>query len=90
MEVFIVGIFEIIGSILLILSCLVLIVVISLQSSAKSQGGLSALGAVQENTASGRQKAKTIDAMLVKATKILAIVMFALTFAVYAMDKLLG
>lgn len=84
------GVFEIIGSILLILSCLILIVVISLQSSAKSQGGLSALGAVQENTASGRQKAKTIDAMLVRATKILAIVMFVLTFAVYAVGKLLG
>lgn len=84
------GIFEIIGSILLILSCLVLIVVISLQSSAKSQSGLSALGAIQENNTSGRQKAKTIDAMLVRVTKILAIVMFALTFAVYALGKLLG
>ncbi|MBO4355669.1 MAG: preprotein translocase subunit SecG [Clostridia bacterium] len=78
------GTFEIIGSILLILSCLIMIVVVSLQSS-KSQG-LGALGGMTDDTVSGRNKAKTIDAMLAKVTKVVAIIMFALTFIVYAID----
>ncbi|MBE6882973.1 MAG: preprotein translocase subunit SecG [Ruminococcaceae bacterium] len=83
MEVFFVGVFEIIGSILLILSCIVLVVVISMQSSKSS--GLNALGAMQEdNTVAGRNKAKTMDAMMLKITKIVAIAMFVLTFVVYA------
>ena len=78
------GVFEIIGSILLILSCIVLVAVISMQQSAKS-GGLNALGAMHDdNTVAGRNKAKTMDAMMLKVTKIVAVAMFVLTFVVYA------
>jgi len=87
MEVFKVGIFEIIGSILLILSCIILVIVISMQSSKSS--GLAALGAVQDtSTVAGRNKAKTMDALLLKVTKVVAIVMFVLTFVVYAIGAL--
>ena len=79
------GVFEIIGSILLILSCIVLVIVISMQSS-KTSGGLTALGAARDSGSSvaSRNKAKTMDAMMLKITKIVTIVMFALTFIVYA------
>lgn len=79
------GVFEIIGSILLILSCIVLVIVISMQSS-KASGGLTALGAARDSGSSvtSRNKAKTMDAMMLKITKIVTIVMFALTFIVYA------
>ncbi len=79
------GVFEIIGSILLILSCIILIIVVSMQSS-KASGGLTALGAARDGGSSvaSRNKAKTMDAMLLKVTKVVTIVMFALTFIVYA------
>ncbi len=84
------GVFEIIGSILLILSCVVLVIVISMQSS-KASGGLTALGAKQDggSLVASRNKAKTMDALMLKVTKIVTIVMFALTFIVYALGAFL-
>lgn len=74
------SIYEIIGSILLIITCLLVTVAVLLQSS--KSNGLSALGGKSESA--GRASAKSLDARLCKITKVLAIVFFVITIGVYA------
>lgn len=73
---------EIIGSILLILTSILIILVIELQSSKSS--GMGSLFGQEAASIQGRNRAKTMDAMLAKVTKILAVVFFVVTIVVYA------
>ena len=73
---------EIIGSILLILTSILIILVIELQSSKSS--GMGALFGQEVASIQGRNRAKTMDAMLAKVTKILAVIFFVVTIVVYA------
>ena len=72
--------FEIIGSILLIITCILITIAILLQGSKKS--GISALGG--QDTYFSKDGSRSTEAKLVLYTKILAGVFFALTIATYA------
>ena len=75
-------VFEIIGSILLILTCVLVTLTVLFQSSSK-QDGLSALGGKSSSAAAA--EAKSNNAKLARFTKILAVVFFVITLAVYAL-----
>ena len=74
-------VYEIIGSILLIITCVLVTITVLFQSSSK-QDGLSALGGKSASAAAA--DAKSNNAKLVRFTKILAVVFFVITLAVYA------
>ena len=72
--------FEIIGSILLIITCVLVTVTVLFQNSSKADG-ISALTGKSASAA----EAKSNNAKLAKITKVLAIVFFVITLAVYAL-----
>ena len=74
-EVLIVGPLEIVAGFLLIITCVFLIVVITMQEHNSSMSALSG----QEQQYNTRNQSKTLDVMLSKATKYAAIVFFVLT-----------
>ncbi len=74
--------FEIIGSILLLLTCILITIAILLQGSKKS--GISALGG--QDTYFSKDGSRSTEAKLVLYTKILAGVFFVLTIATYAVS----
>ena len=76
-------VYEIIGSILLIITCVLVTVTVLFQSSSK-QDGLSALGG--KSAAASAAEAKSNNAKLARMTKVLAIVFFVITLAVYALN----
>ena len=73
-------VFEIIGSILLIITCVLVTVTVLFQNSSKADG-ISALTGKSASAA----EAKSNNAKLAKITKVLAIVFFVITLAVYAL-----
>lgn len=79
-------VYEIIGSILLIITCVLVIVTVLFQSS-NNQDGLSALGG--KSSAALAAEAKSNNAKLSRMTKVLAIVFFVITLAVYALNMYL-
>ena len=76
-------VFEIIGSILLIITCVLVTVTVLFQSSSKADG-ISALTGGKTASASAAE-AKSNNAKLARITKVLAIVFFVVTLAVYAL-----
>ena len=76
-------VFEIIGSILLIITCVLVTVTVLFQSSSKADG-ISALTGGKSASASAAE-AKSNNAKLARITKILAVVFFVVTLAVYAL-----
>ncbi|MBQ5357530.1 MAG: preprotein translocase subunit SecG [Oscillospiraceae bacterium] len=77
-------VFEIIGSILLIITCVLVTVTVLFQSSSKADG-ISALTGGKSASASAAE-AKSNNAKLSRMTKVLAIVFFVITLAVYAIN----
>lgn len=75
------SIYEIIGSILLIITCVLVTITVLLQSS--KADGLSALGG--KGLSATKAEAKSMDAKLCRITKILAVIFFAITLIVYAL-----
>jgi preprotein translocase subunit SecG len=76
-------VFEIIGSILLIITCVLVTVTVLFQSSSKADG-ISALTGGKSASASAAE-AKSNNAKLARITKVLAVVFFVVTLAVYAL-----
>lgn len=74
------SVYEIIGSILLIITCILVTITVLLQSS--KANGLSALSG--KGSSASKAEAKSMDAKLCRITKILAIIFFVVTLAVYA------
>ncbi len=77
------GVIDIICAVVLILASIMIISLVSMQESKK---GMSALTGGQSESF-GRNYGRTRDAMLVKGTKILTVVFFALTILVSIVDK---
>ena len=75
-------VFEIIGSILLIITCVLITIAVLLQSS--KADGISALGG--KGAAGLKADAKSMDAKLARINKVLAVVFFVVTLAVYAVS----
>ena len=80
------SIFEIVGGILMILMCIAIVVAVALQESPKGSG-ISAL--TGGDSYFNRNQGRTLDSMLAKTTKYLAIAFFVLTVLVYAADVFL-
>lgn len=76
-------VYEIIGSILLVITCVLVTITVLFQSSSK-QDGISALGGKSSSAAAA--DAKSNNAKLVRFTKVLAVVFFVITLAVYALN----
>jgi preprotein translocase subunit SecG len=75
--------FEIVSSVLLVIASVVLVVIVLMQHGKSAYlGGAIAGGAAE--TFLGKSKAKTVDGMLGKATRIIAILFVALTLLVNA------
>ena len=74
-------VFEIIGSILLIITCVLVTLTVLFQSSSKADG-ISALSG--KSASASAAEAKSNNAKLARMTKVLAIVFFVITLAVYA------
>lgn len=74
------NVFEIIGCILLIITCVLICLAVVFQSSKNS--GISALGG--GDSFLGKGESRTIDAKLARTTKVLAVVFFLITIATYA------
>ena len=75
-------VFEIIGSILLIITCVLVTITVLFHSSSKHDG-ITALGGKSSSAAAA--EAKSNNAKLARFTKILAVVFFVITLAVYAL-----
>ncbi len=75
------GVMEIIGGILLIITCILIIVLVSMQES--KSDGLSAMTGASDSYL-GKNSGRTFDAMLKRFTKYAAIVFFVLTIVVNA------
>ena len=80
---FTMGVIDIICGIVLILASIMVIILVSMQESKR---GMSALTGGQSE-AVNRNYGRTRDAMLVKGTKILTAIFFALTIIVSIIDK---
>lgn len=77
--------FEIIGSILLIITCVLITIAVLLQNSkANGMDALSGKGSAALNA-----ERKSTDAKLVRLTKVLAVIFFVVTIAVYAITMYL-
>ncbi|MBQ7124394.1 MAG: preprotein translocase subunit SecG [Oscillospiraceae bacterium] len=79
-------VYEIIGSILLIITCVLVTLTVLFQSSSK-QDGISALSGKSASAAAA--EAKSNNAKLARFTKVLAVVFFVVTLAVYAINLFL-
>ena len=77
------GVIDIICGIVLILASIMIIALVSMQESKR---GMSSLTGGQSE-AVNRNYGRTRDALLVKGTKILTVVFFALTILVSIIDK---
>ena len=77
--------FEIIGGILLVLISISMIVIVMLQEGkGKGLGAIS--GGEAGGSSYGKNRAKTLDAILAKYTKICAILFLVVTFAVWLLS----
>ena len=74
------SVYEIIGSILLIITCVLITIAVLLQNS--KADGMSALGG--KGSAGLIADKKSNDAKLARLTKVLAVVFFVVTLGVYA------
>lgn len=71
---------EIAGGILILIAALLLIVIILMQNS--DSDGLGAIGGGSSDSYYGKNKGRTIDAILGRWTKIVAVAFFVLTIGV--------
>lgn len=77
-------VFEIIGGILLVLISISMIVIVMLQEGKGK--GIGTISGGDTTGAYGKNRAKTLDAMLSRYTKICAILFLVLTFAVWILS----
>ena len=78
------GIFEIIGGVLLLLLCVIVIVSVVLQ---ESKGGLGTIAGQGGGTFFEKNKGKTKQAMLVRATSVSGLALVSLTLIVLFLMK---
>lgn len=76
--------FEIVGGIILLLACVIIVAVVTMQET-KSRG-MSAVSGGDSEMLYGKGRAKTKEILLNKATKICAVVFFAVSLTVAVMS----
>lgn len=81
------NVFEIIGGILLILTCLISIILCLLQDTKQQQNMTAAITGGANDSFYEKNEGRTKEAILRKITKVLLIVFFVLTIAVNAVIK---
>ncbi len=72
---------EIVFGILLIISCLVVIILCMMQDTKSQDGMTSAITGSSNDSFYGKNSGRTKEAMLCKATKFFAIILFLITLA---------
>ena len=82
MEVPILNVWEIVSGILLIITCVLLIIIVAMQSNRSEQGMNAITGGDSSDSYFSRNSGGTIDAILARWTKIFAVVLFVLTIAI--------
>ena len=78
------GAIEIIGGIVLLLLCVFIIIAVTLQ---ESKGGLGTLAGESSGSFFDKNRGKTKEAMLVRATSIMAVAFVAVTLIVLFVTK---
>lgn len=81
------NVFEIIGGILLIVTCLLSVILCLLQDSKQQQNMTAAITGGANDSFYGKNEGRTKEAILKKVTKYLLITFFVLTIAVNAVSK---
>ena len=76
------SILEIIGGVMLILTCILAIILCLLQDSKQQQNMTSALGGGSNDSFYGKNEGRTKEAILNKITRNLAIIFIVLTLAI--------
>ncbi len=79
------SVIEIVGAIIMVITCVLIVIVISMQKS-KGDAMSSLAGGGGMDSFFGQNSGRTYEAMLVRLTKILAVVFFVITLAVYAFN----
>ena len=74
------SILEIVSGGLLILSCVLIIIIVSMQESAS--GMSQSFGGSEMDSFYGKNKARTVNGMMLRVTKIAAVILFVMTIAV--------
>lgn len=83
MEVPVLNVWEIVSGILLIITCLLLIVIVAMQSNRSEQQGMNAItGGDSSDSYFSKNSGRTIDAILARWTKVLGVILFVITIAV--------
>lgn len=72
--------FEIIGGIVLALTCVLIVLVVMMQET--KSGGMSAVTGGDSGAAYGKNRAKTKEALLNRITKVSAVIFFGISLAV--------
>ena len=74
------NVLEIVSGVLLVLSCILIIIIVSMQESAS---GMSQSFCCSEmDSFYGKNKARTVNGMMLRVTKIAAVILFVMTIAV--------
>ncbi|MBC8545845.1 preprotein translocase subunit SecG [Clostridiaceae bacterium NSJ-31] len=74
------SVFEIVGGIILAIACILIVAIVMMQET--KSNGMSAVSGAESSMGYNRGRAQTKEAMLNKATKILAIIFFVISLAV--------
>lgn len=77
------NVFEIVGGIIMIILSIAIVALVAMQESPKGSGVSALTGG---DSYYNRNQGRTLDSMLSRFTKYLAIVFFVITVAVYAID----
>lgn len=80
------NVFEIVGGIIMIILSIAIVALVTMQESPKGSGVSALTGG---DSYYNRNQGRTLDAMLSRFTKYLAVVFFVVTIAVYAVDVFL-
>lgn len=76
------GTFQLVGGILILISCLFIIILCLMQDQDQQQNMTSALGGASQDSFYGKNEGRTKEAMLKKITRFFAIVFIVLTLAI--------
>ena len=76
------GTFQLVGGILILISCLFIIILCLMQDQDQQQNMTSALGGASQDSFYGKNEGRTKEAMLKKITRFFAIVFILLTLAI--------
>ncbi len=82
------SVLEIIGGVLLIITCILAVILCLLQDSKQQQNMTAAITGGANDSFHGQNEGRTKEAILKKITRVLLILFFVLTIAIHVITKL--